>query len=109
MPSLTGLFTNYGELGGVWFDGVRDKPDADWQIDRTYALLTDCNPALIVSNHHQLPLPGEDNQTFEKDLPGDNTTAWGGAPISSFCWRPTTPRIPVGRGVSTYATWSPRI
>jgi len=44
MPSLTGLFTNYGELGGVWFDGVWDKPDADWQIDRTYALLHRLQP-----------------------------------------------------------------
>ena len=82
---LTELFSNYGELGGVWFDGMWDKPDADWQLDRTYALIHQLQPgALIVSNHHKLPFPGEDYQTFEKDLPGDNTTGWGGAPIGQL-------------------------
>ena len=82
---LTELFSNYGELGGVWFDGMWDKPDADWQIGRTYAMIHQLQPgALIVSNHHKLPFPGEDYQTFEKDLPGDNTTGWGGAPIGQL-------------------------
>jgi len=62
-----------------------DKPDADWQLPRTYALIHQLQPgALIVSNHHRLPFPGEDYQTFEKDLPGDNTTGWGGAPIGQL-------------------------
>ena len=82
---LTELLTNYGEIGGIWFDGMWDKPDADWQLARTYALIHQLQPgALIVSNHHKLPFPGEDYQTFEKDLPGDNTTGWGGAPIAQL-------------------------
>ncbi len=82
---LTELFTNYGELGGVWFDGMWDKPDADWQLVRTYQLIHQLQPgALIVSNHHKTPNPGEDVQTFEKDLPGDNTTGWGGASVSQL-------------------------
>ena len=82
---LTELLTNYGEIGGIWFDGMWDKPDADWQLARTYALIHQLQPgALIVSNHHKLPFPGEDYQTFEKDLPGDNTTGWGGAPIGQL-------------------------
>ena len=48
-----------------------DKPDADWRLDRTYALIHRLQPAaLIVPNHHKAPLPGEDVQTFEQDLPG---------------------------------------
>jgi alpha-L-fucosidase len=39
---------------------------------------------LIGNNHHLLPLPGEDFQLFEKDLPGNNTTGFGGADISSL-------------------------
>ena len=68
---LTELLTNYGSIGGIWFDGMWDKPDADWQLPRTYALIHRLQPAtLIVPNHHRTPLPGEDVQTFEQDLPG---------------------------------------
>jgi len=82
---LTELFTNYGEIGGVWFDGMWDKPDADWQLPRTYALIHQLQPgALIVSNHHKLPFPGEDYQTFEKDLPGDNIAGWNSTTISQL-------------------------
>ena len=36
---LRELLTNYGPIGGIWFDGMWDKPDADWKLDRTYALI----------------------------------------------------------------------
>ena len=28
---LSELLTNYGPIGGIWFDGMWDKPDADWR------------------------------------------------------------------------------
>jgi alpha-L-fucosidase len=44
---------------------------------RTYALIHRLQPAaLIVPNHHQAPLAGEDVQTFEQDLPGANTAGF---------------------------------
>ena len=68
---LRELLTNYGEIGGIWFDGMWDKPDADWRLATTYKLIHDLQPqALIGSNHHHAPFPGEDFQMFEKDLPG---------------------------------------
>ncbi|HEX6463855.1 MAG TPA: alpha-L-fucosidase [Vicinamibacterales bacterium] len=68
---LRELLTNYGEIGGIWFDGWWDKPDADWQLQRTYSLIHELQPqALVGSNHHRRPNPGEDFQMFEKDLPG---------------------------------------
>jgi alpha-L-fucosidase len=71
---LTELLTNYGDIAGIWFDGWWDKPDADWQLDKTYALIHRLQPhALIGSNHHKRPNPGEDFQMFEKDLPGGRT------------------------------------
>ena len=71
---LTELLTNYGDIAGIWFDGWWDKPDADWQLDKTYALIHKLQPqALIGSNHHKRPNPGEDFQMFEKDLPGGRT------------------------------------
>jgi len=54
-----------------------DKPEAPWRLDRTYALIHTLQPtALIVPNHHKAPLPGEDVQTFEQDLPGANTAGF---------------------------------
>jgi len=74
---LRELLTNYGEIGGVWFDGMWDKPDTDWHLARTYALLHQLQPQVLVgSNHHKNPFPGEDFQMFEKDLPGGHTTGF---------------------------------
>jgi len=71
---LTELLTNYGPIGGIWFDGWWDKPNADWRLDRTYALIHKLQPAaLIGNNHHRAPFPGEDFQMFERDLPGQQT------------------------------------
>jgi alpha-L-fucosidase len=74
---LSELLTNYGEIGGIWFDGFWDKKDADWRLDKTYSLIHSLQPAcLIGSNHHLAPFPGEDFQMFEKDLPGQKTTGF---------------------------------
>jgi alpha-L-fucosidase len=74
---LTELLTNYGDIGGIWFDGMWDKKDADWQLEKTYKLIHQLQPgALIGSNHHLTPFEGEDFQMFEKDLPGHNTTGF---------------------------------
>jgi len=92
---LTELLTNYGEIGGVWFDGFWDQLDndsdknqqskVDWHINEIYTLIHKLQPqCLIGNNHHQTPLAGEDFQMFEKDLPGANTTGFGGASVSSL-------------------------
>ncbi len=74
---LTELLTNYGEIGGIWFDGMWDKKGENWQLDETYSLIHKLQPqALIGSNHHLMPIPGEDFQMFEKDLPGQNTAGF---------------------------------
>ena len=74
---LRELLTNYGTISGIWFDGMWDKPDADWHLSKTYTLIHELQPAaLIIPNHHQAPKPGEDVQTFERDLPGRNTAGF---------------------------------
>ena len=76
---LTELLTNYGPVGGIWFDGMWDKPNADWRLRRTYDLIHKLQPAALVGNNHHLPpFEGEDFQMFEKDLPGQNTTGFSG-------------------------------
>jgi alpha-L-fucosidase len=74
---LTELLTNYGRIGGIWFDGMWDKPKADWRLQQTYELIHRLQPqALVGSNHHLRPFEGEDFQMFEKDLPGKNTAGF---------------------------------
>jgi alpha-L-fucosidase len=74
---LKELLTNYGEVGGIWFDGWWDRPEADWRLSQTYKLIHDLQPhALVGANHHRRPFPGEDFQMFEKDLPGKNTAGF---------------------------------
>jgi alpha-L-fucosidase len=92
---LTELLTNYGEIGGVWFDGFWDQlsndadkeqqSKVDWHIDEIYTLIHKLQPqCLIGNNHHRTPLPGEDFQMFEKDLPGGNSTGFGGQSVSQL-------------------------
>lgn len=74
---LSELLTGYGDVAGIWFDGMWDKPDADWRLEKTYKLIHQLQPAALVgSNHHVAPFEGEDFQMFEKDLPGHNTTGF---------------------------------
>lgn len=77
---LTELLTNYGEVGGIWFDGMWSNKKANWRLDETYALIHKLQPgALIGSNHHMSPISGEDFQMFERDLPGENTMGFNEA------------------------------
>jgi alpha-L-fucosidase len=82
---LTELLSQYGDIGGIWFDGMWDKPDAEWRLQRTYGLIHHLQPAaLIGSNHHKAPFPGENFQMFEKDLPGANSAGFNGTHISDL-------------------------
>lgn len=80
---LTELLTNYGEISSIWFDGHWDQSDRegkvftglrmDWQYDQIYPLIHQLQPnCMIGNNHHVDPIPGEDFQMFERDLPGEN-------------------------------------
>ncbi|WP_411029731.1 alpha-L-fucosidase [Spongiimicrobium sp. 3-5] len=90
------LAENY-DIAGFWFDGWWDQaPDKknwqkrvkyrlegiEWNLEKTYKMIHDVDSKLLIgNNHHELPFPGEDFQMFEKDLPGNNTTGFGGAEI----------------------------
>jgi len=98
---LTELLTSYGPIGGIWFDGMWDKPDAQWRLERTYALIHRLQPAaLIIPNHHGAPLPGEDVQTFERDLPGTNTAGFNTTTIGA---------LPLETSETTNESWGYRL
>jgi len=86
---LEELLTNYGEISGVWFDGWWDQKGTSmehrWRLRETYELIHRLQPqALIISNHHVEPLPGEDVQPFERDLPGENTSGYNPMDVSQL-------------------------
>lgn len=81
---LTEILTNYGPIYGIWFDGHWDQVNnlpgkktgtqkRAWKYDEIYSLIHKLQPGcMIVNNHHLAVFPGEDYQTFERDLPGEN-------------------------------------
>ncbi len=80
---LTELLTNYGTISCIWFDGHWDQTNPEgaadrssrinWKYDEIYSLIHKLQPACMIGNNHHLdPIPGEDFQMFEQDLPGQN-------------------------------------
>lgn len=82
---LTEILTQYGPIYGIWFDGHWDQVEKlpggrtgnqkrAWRYHEIYRLIHELQPGcMIVNNHHLAVFPGEDYQTFERDLPGENT------------------------------------
>lgn len=78
---LTELLTQYGPIGAIWFDGMWDhkEKEFDWRLQQQYALIKRLQPnCLIGNNHHGQPIGQEDFQLFEQDLPGENTAGFSG-------------------------------
>ncbi len=75
IASVEILCKNYGKVGGFWFDGFWDKPDADWQFDRLYATIRKYQPEAMIINNTGLSALGEvshpeiDSVTFERGNP----------------------------------------
>ena len=75
----------YGRIGGIWFDGWWDSPEADWGLEECYDRIHAAQPqALVGNNHHRAPFPGEDFQMFEQDLPGENQAGFNKADVASM-------------------------
>lgn len=72
VKSIEILCTSYGKIGGIWFDGMWDKPNADWQEDRIYATIRKYQPEAMIINNTGLIQLGKighfelDGVTFER-------------------------------------------
>lgn len=80
---LTELLTNYGRVNCIWFDGMwehnADSVPFDWQVEAQYRLIHELQPqCLVINNHHEEVIAGEDVQTWERDLPGENRNGHAG-------------------------------
>ena len=66
------LCTNYGKIGGLWFDGNWSKKDADWKLDRLYGMIRRLQPEAMIINNTGLSEQGKtshpeiDSVTFEQ-------------------------------------------
>jgi alpha-L-fucosidase len=90
------LCTNYGEIACMWFDGEWPrgsheqrypyfKAGGSFEYDKLYDLIHTLQPqAVIINNRHADPLPGEDVQGFEQDLPGMNTAGFNTTSLSGL-------------------------
>ena len=73
--SVEVLCTNYGKIGGLWFDGNWSKKDADWKEDALYATIRKHQPDAIIVNNTGLQMRGQvghpeiDSVTFEQGRP----------------------------------------
>lgn len=69
------LCTNYGKIGGLWFDGNWSKPGADWHEDELYATIRRHQPEAMIINNTGLNARGQtghpelDSVTFEQGRP----------------------------------------
>lgn len=105
---LTELLTNYGEIGGIWFDGHWDQTEPegakdrtariDWKYNEIYGLIHKLQPACMIgNNHHMTPFDGEDFQMFEQDLPGENK--------SGLSFQQASDQLPVEACVTMNNSW----
>lgn len=75
VSSIEILCTEYGKVGGFWFDGWWDKKDANWQFDRLYGTIRKYQPQAMIINNTGLSAKGQvghpeiDCVTFERGKP----------------------------------------
>ena len=73
--SVEVLCTQYGKIGGLWFDGNWSRPDDDWEEDALYAVIRKHQPEAIIVNNTGLGARGQvgnlqlDSVTFEQGRP----------------------------------------
>ncbi len=73
--SVEVLCSEYGQIGGLWFDGNWNKPDDDWEEDALYDVIRKHQPEAIIVNNTGLFArgclgnPQLDSVTFEQGHP----------------------------------------
>lgn len=61
------LCSNYGKIGGLWFDGNWSRPQSDWKEDRLYKMIHKLQPDAMVINNTGLSALGEVGKSEEID------------------------------------------
>ena len=70
------LCTNYGKIGGLWFDGNWSRPKDDWKEDRLYKMIHRLQPDAMIINNTGLSALGAFGKSEEIDsVTFENNTA----------------------------------
>jgi len=89
------LCTQFGEIVCIWLDGdwprapLTEKtayfaPGGSFEYATLYDRIHTLQPnAIVLNNRHDKPLPGEDAQGFEQDLPGMNSAGFNTTAVSA--------------------------
>lgn len=90
------LCTRFGEIACAWFDGDWPRqpldasnayfaPGGSFEYEKLYDMIHTLQPdAVVLNNRHATPLPGEDVQGFEQDLPGENSAGFNTEAVSGL-------------------------
>jgi len=85
------LCSNYGKIGGLWFDGYWNKPNEDWQFDRMYKTIRKYQPEAMIINNTGMSDTGAvshyeiDSVTFERGKPFEVSSADGKERAGEMC------------------------
>lgn len=94
VKSVEILCTEYGKIGGFWFDGFWDNKTADWQFDRLYSTIRRHQPEAMIINNTGMTDMGVighseiDSVTYERGTPGivtDGERPVAGEMCEVFC------------------------
>ncbi|HET9571547.1 MAG TPA: alpha-L-fucosidase [Bacteroidales bacterium] len=86
---LTELFTNYGPICELWFDGSWDRPVKDWELDRVYRAVKKLQPnCAIGTNLTIVQKEGENNLVIPDLMTVDNKYVVQYFPTDFRLWDP---------------------
>ena len=85
------LCTNYGKIGGFWFDGFWDKPNENWEFDRLYKMIRKYQKEAMIINNTGLSDTGSighyeiDSVTYERSAPSKTIQIDGKERAGEMC------------------------
>jgi alpha-L-fucosidase len=89
LNQLTELFTNYGPVTELWFDGGWDRKPENWGLDRLYALVKKLQPLCAVTvNHTIATATGSKDKVLPDLMTADNKYYFQYFPVDFRIWDP---------------------